>query len=257
MARLLALAYGAICYIIFFATFLYAIGFVGDLVVPKGIDGGTRGPAGIAIIIDLALLSLFAVQHSGMARQGFKRLWTRLIPPAIERSTYVLFASAALILLFWLWRPLRAPIWTVASPIGPDLLWALFFAGWGVVLVSTFLISHFELFGLSQVWAFSRQRGHEPPNFRTPFFYGLVRHPIYLGFIIAFFATPRMTAGHLLFAAVATAWMLVAIQLEERDLVAVFGAQYQAYRARVSMILPLPKARRPAEPPSPAADLGS
>ncbi|MGH6986042.1 MAG: methanethiol S-methyltransferase [Caulobacteraceae bacterium] len=257
MTRLLGLAYGAICYLAALATIIYAIGFVGDLLVPKTIDMGVVGSRGAAVIIDIALLLLFAIQHNVMARQGFKRAWTRFVPPAIERSTYVLFASVALILLFWLWRPLAAPVWTVTAPFWAGVLWVLYFAGWAIVLLSTFLISHFELFGLSQVWAFSRQRGHEPPSFRTPFFYRLVRHPLYLGFVIAFFAAPHMSVGRLLFAVVVTTWMLVAIQLEERDLVAAFGAQYEAYRGRVPMILPLPKTRRSAEPPSPAADLRS
>ncbi|HEV2363588.1 MAG TPA: isoprenylcysteine carboxylmethyltransferase family protein [Caulobacteraceae bacterium] len=244
----LALAYGALCYLIFFLTFLYAIGFVGDLVVPKSIDSGPATALPLALAIDLALLGLFAVQHSGMARQAFKKWWTRFVPWPIERSTYVLAASLVLILLYWAWRPLPQTIWSVQASWAVALLWVLFFAGWGIVLISTFLISHAELFGVSQVWAFSRGQKHQPPQFKTPLFYKLVRHPIYFGFVVAFFAIPKMTLGHLVFALASTAWMLIAIQLEERDLITLFGARYLTYRTQVSMILPLPRLSRAGPP---------
>ena len=255
MTRWLAAAYGAAAYLLFLATFLYAVGFVGNILVPKGIDGGTAGPVGASLAVNLALLGLFAVQHSLMARPFFKRWWTRFVPKAIERSTYVLLASLALVLLFWLWRPLPETVWRVASPVAATALWALFWTGWATVLVSTFLISHFELFGLKQVWLHLRRRTADPARFRTPFLYGFVRHPLYLGFVLAFWATPHMTVGHLLFAAATTAYILIAIQLEERDLVAVFGAEYVDYRRRVSMLVPLPPrgAPEPAEIPPAAA----
>jgi protein-S-isoprenylcysteine O-methyltransferase Ste14 len=241
LGRTLAAAYGVVCYVVFFATFLYAIAFVGNIRVPRSIDvGPSAGPAE-ALVIDALLLSIFAIQHSVMARAWFKRAWTRIVPQVIERSTYVLFSSLALILIFWQWRPITDPLWSVQSEIGARLLWALFAAGWLIVLVSTFLISHFELFGLSQVWGFFTRKEPESAQFRTPLFYKAVRHPLYLGFIIAFWATPHMTLGHAFFAFMCTAYMLVAIQFEERDLVRAFGETYVGYRSRVSMIIPMPK----------------
>ena len=246
--RILAFVYGAVCYLIFFVTFLYAIGFVGNLVVPKSIDSGppaatlTRG-----LIANLILLSIFAIQHSVMARPWFKRMWTRIVPEPIERSTYVLFASLALIFLFWQWRSIAdIVVWDVTNPVGAAALWALFFIGWGIVLLSTFMINHFDLFGLRQVDLYRRGEEYSDVGFRTPFFYGFVRHPIMLGFIIAFWATPHMTAGHLLFAAVTTVYILVAIQLEERDIVDAHGAEYEKYRKRVSMLVPIPKGKSEA-----------
>jgi methanethiol S-methyltransferase len=239
MGRFFAVAYGLVCYAIFFAAFLYAIGFVGGLVVPKAIDDGAGGSLAVALVVDVLLLGVFAVQHSVMARPAFKAVWTRIVPAPGERSTYVLFASLALALLYWQWRPITQPvIWQVSMPWLADTLWVLFGLGWLTVLTSTFLIDHFDLFGLRQVWVYARKGEIPPPEFRTPLFYKVVRHPIYLGFIVAFWATPRMTPGHLLFAAATTAYILIAIQLEEHDLIGLFGDRYRRYRASVSMIVP-------------------
>jgi protein-S-isoprenylcysteine O-methyltransferase Ste14 len=237
--RALAVLYGVFAYGVFFFSFLYAAGFVGNLVVPKGIDSGASAGVAQAVLIDIVLLGVFAVQHSVMARPAFKRWWTKFVPASVERSTYVLLASLALLLLYWQWRPLTQPIWTVTG-VWAQVLWAVFWLGWGLVLLSTFLINHFDLFGLKQVWDYRARREAPPPEFKTPWFYKTVRHPIYLGFILAFWATPAMTAGHLLFAAATTAYILIGIQLEERDLIAAFGEQYARYRKRVSMLVPLP-----------------
>ncbi len=242
--KLLALAYGAVCYLIFFVTFLYAIGFVEDLVVPRTIDGGATAPLVTALVIDTLLLGVFAVQHSLMARPFFKRWWTRFVPWAVERSTYVLFASLALILIFWQWRAVPQTVWSVAPGLLSTLILAVSFIGWAVVLTSTFLINHFDLFGLRQVWAYRREGQQPPPEFVTPLFYKVVRHPIYLGFIIAFWAAPTMSVGHLYFAFATTAYILIAIQFEEHDLITLFGDRYREYRKQVSMIVPLPRPER-------------
>jgi protein-S-isoprenylcysteine O-methyltransferase Ste14 len=236
--RFVAFLYGLASYVVFFVTFLYAIGFVSGLVVPKTIDGGTVVPMEEALIVDLLLMSLFAIQHSVMARKQFKQWWTQLVPKSIERSTYVLFSSLALVLLFWQWRPLTTVIWSIDNPQIAMAVIGLSFAGWLIVLTSTFLINHFELFGLHQVANNLAGVPMPAPRFRTPFYYKFVRHPIYLGFIIAFWAAPTMTAGHLLFAAVTTAYIVVGILLEERDLIDLFGDEYRRYRGRVSMLVP-------------------
>ncbi|HEX2816999.1 MAG TPA: hypothetical protein VHN39_11420 [Phenylobacterium sp.] len=225
-------------YAVFFAAFLYAIAFVDNAVVPKTIDSGSVGVFLPTLIVDTLLLGVFAIQHSVMARPAFKAWWTKIVPPAVERSTYVFLASLALVLLYWQWRPMPAVIWSAKSPLVVEALWAVNGLGWLIVLTSTFLINHFDLFGLRQVWAYASGKAIPPPEFRTPLFYRVVRHPIYLGFIMAFWVTPQMSLGHLYFALATTAYILIGIQLEERDLLAFFGDTYVAYRRRVSMILP-------------------
>ena len=236
--RVLTLCYGGLAYLIFLGTFLYAIGFVSQYFVPKTIDTGPTSSLPTALAINLVLMSLFAVQHSGMARQGFKKLFARFASPAIERSTYVLLASLTLILLFWQWQPMPTVAWHIENPVLAGVAIAGGFLGWLIVLYSTFLISHFELFGLTQVVTHFAGRMAAPVKFKTPGLYRLIRHPIYLGFIIAFWSAPTMTLGHFLFASVTTAYIFVGIRLEERDLVSLFGNEYQRYRARVAMLLP-------------------
>lgn len=249
MGRMLAVVYGAVSYIVFFVTFLYAIGFVGNFAVPKSIDSGPGAATfARAMILNVILLTIFAVQHSVMARPGFKKWWTKLVPEPIERSTYVLLSSLALILMFWQWRSMTDIVWKIDNAIGRDVLWLLFIIGWGMVLISTFLISHFDLFGLRQVWLYYKGQDYSRLNFSERLLYKFVRHPIMLGFIIAFWATPTMTTGHLLFAAVTTAYIIVAIQLEERDIAGVHGDTYNEYRSRVSMLVPMPARKKP-EPP--------
>lgn len=248
MSRLFSLLYGAACYVLFLATFLYAIAFVAGIGVPRHVDNGPAAPWPLALSIDLALLALFAVQHSVMARPGFKRWWTRFVPPQLERSTFVLASSLALVLLFWQWRPLPMRIWDVGGDAARWALYALSASGWLLVLVSTFLINHFDLFGLRQVWFHAHGRGPGPHGpFVTRAFYRVVRHPIMLGFLVAFWATPTMSAGHLVFALMTTGYILVAVKfLEERDLVAQFGETYRDYQRRVPMLLPWRKPDRPA-----------
>jgi protein-S-isoprenylcysteine O-methyltransferase Ste14 len=239
MGRVLAFLYGMVCYAIFFVTFVYAIGFVTGLAVPKGIDSGPEGPLLPSLAIDMALLGVFAVQHSLMARPAFKAWWAKIVPAPVERSTYVLFSSLALALICWGWRPVTHVIWSVGGTWA-NVIWTLAAAGWLIVLLSTFLISHFDLFGLRQTWAFASGKKAPALEFRTPLFYRVVRHPIYVGFILAFWAAPVMSLGHLAFAIATTAYILIAIQLEERDLVSAFGEVYVRYQKQVSMIVPWP-----------------
>ena len=242
MRRLMYLLYGGVAYLLFVATTLYAIGFVEGALVPRTVDaGGTVSPPGIALLVDALLLALFAVQHSGMARQAFKRAWTRLLPQPMERSTYVLASSACLLLLFYCWRPIPAVVWSVEAGVPRLVLHALSALGWGIALLSTFLINHFELFGLRQVYLAARRREPADSRFRTPLLYRLVRHPLYLGFIIAFWAAPTMTVGRLVFALGMLGYILVGIELEERDLVREFGRTYLRYRERVRGLVPVPR----------------
>jgi len=238
LARSIAFLYGVFAYILFLGTILYAIGFVSNLVVPKTLETGTAGPLAEALIVDLVLMSIFALQHSVMARKQFKQWWTQFVPKAVERSTYVLLSNLALILLMWQWRPMPAVVWHIGDPQIAMAVTGVSLVGWVIVFTSTFLINHFELFGLHQVTTDLAGRTIPAPRFRTPLYYKFVRHPLYLGFIIAFWAAPTMTAGHLLFAAVTTAYIFVGILLEERDLIDLFGDDYRRYKKRVSMLVP-------------------
>ena len=245
MARALSLFFAVLCYAIFFAAFLYLIAFVGDFAfIPRTVDNPASAMgAGASIVIDIALIALFGVQHSVMARKGFKRAWTTVVPAQCERSTFVLLASVALIVLFLFWKPIDAAIWTVQNPVAGTALWVLFWLGWGLVLISTFLINHFELFGLQQAWFHARGRQEQAPQMREPSLYRFVRHPMMLGFFFAFWATPRMSAGHLLLAAGMSVYILIALHYEERDLVGLFGAGYEDYRGRVGMLFPKLRSR--------------
>jgi protein-S-isoprenylcysteine O-methyltransferase Ste14 len=247
--RILAFVYGTAAYAVFFATFLYAIGFVGNFAVPKSMDSPAEGPWSTALLIDAALLALFALQHSIMARPAFKRALTRVVSPVVERSTYVLASSLALIVLFWQWRPLGGVVWSVENEIGVALLYAGFAFGWGLVLVTTFAINHFDLFGLRQVWRHLLGQPQQGLKFVTPVLYRTVRHPLYVGWFFAFWCTPTMTVTHLFFAVMTTAYILIAIQLEERDLMHVHP-EYAEYRTRVPMLIPFLRGRGRAVPPS-------
>ncbi len=239
MQRAFFMGFAFVSYTIFFATFLYLIAFVGDLPwVARTVDRGPDAPLATALIINIALIALFGIQHSVMARQGFKRAWKKIVPEPAERSIYVLAASAVLILLFLLWRPIDGVVWETDSRLLAGLLWLLFGAGWGIVLLSTFLINHFELFGLQQAWFNLRGRAAAAPQFRQPFFYKLVRHPLYAGFFLAFWATPQMTVGHLVLAIGMSVYMLIAIRYEELDLVGLFGEDYERYQREVGMLVP-------------------
>jgi len=254
LRRIIAFLYGVVCYVAFLATFLYAIGFIGNFGVPKSIDSGPHRSFTYALAVNAALLGLFAVQHSVMARQWFKQAWTRVVPAPVERSTYVLFSSVALLVLFWTWEPMGGVIWSVENSAGQVVVQALYAVGWLIVLVATFLINHFDLFGLRQVWLHLRGIPYEPLRFRTPGLYQIVRHPLYVGWLLVFWSAPLMTVAHLVFAIATTAYILLAIQFEERDLVR-SHAEYAEYRRRVPMILPLPSLsrRRHATVPQQAA----
>ena len=243
LKRLAFAVYGLVSYVIFLGTFLYAIGFIGNLGTPTALDGPARQPLAAALAINAGLLTLFAVQHSVMARPWFKERWTRLVPQPVERSTYVLFSSVALLLLFWLWQPMGGQVWSVTDPAGRLVLLGLFAFGWSLVLVATFLINHFDLFGLRQVWLFLLGRPYSGLRFGTPGPYRLIRHPLYLGWFFAFWMTPTMTTAHLVFAIATTAYILLAIQFEERDLVT-FHPEYAEYRRRVPMLIPFSTRRR-------------
>lgn len=238
MSKAASLGFAVIAYAVFLATFLYLIGFVGDLAaLPRTVDRGLEGPLGQAIAVDLALIALFGVQHSVMARKGFKHAWTRIVPVQAERSVYVLAASLVLIVLFAFWHPIEGTVWLASGALA-TVLWVVFAIGWALVLLSTFLINHFELFGLQQAWFHARGREAAAPQFRQPLLYKQVRHPLYLGFLVAFWATPHMTYGHLLLAAGMSIYILIAIRHEERDLVALFGRDYEDYREKVGMLTP-------------------
>lgn len=246
MRRVLALTYGVAAYLFFLGTFVYAIGFVGNIGVSKGIDAGPISSLPVTIAIDALLLGVFAVQHSLMARQGFKRVWTRIVPHSVERSTYVVASTLALALLLWQWRPLPGVVWDLRGTTAATILMGLFGVGWAVLLISTCLVNHLELFGLAQVWAYFRGRELPHPAFRTPGLYRVVRHPIYFGFVIGFWSAPVMTTGHLMFAIATTGYILVGIFFEERDLVAAYGQTYRDYRKRVPMLIPFFKRSRSA-----------
>jgi protein-S-isoprenylcysteine O-methyltransferase Ste14 len=239
MGRIISFLYGAIAYAAFLAAFLYAIGFVGNIVVPKSIDSGAEGTFGGGLIINAVLLALFAIQHSVMARHGFKKWWTKIVPQSVERSTFVLIASLLLFLLFWQWKPMPAEVWNLENTTGALILNIFFWLGWLIVLLSTFMINHFDLFGLRQVYLNLSRKEYTNLDFKTTGFYKYIRHPLMTGFIIAFWATPLMTVGHLVFAIATTAYILIAIQIEERDLVSLHGEKYESYRLQVSMLLPV------------------
>jgi protein-S-isoprenylcysteine O-methyltransferase Ste14 len=238
MGKFIAFLYGLVAYLVFLGSFLYAIGFVTGIAVPKTIDSGPFAPMSEALIVDLLLLGLFAIQHSVMARKEFKQWWTQFVPASVERSTYVLFSSLLLILMFWQWRAIPAVVWQVTNQSLAQALLGLSLVGWLIVLLGTFLINHFELFGLHQITNNFTGRSMPAPQFTTPFFYKVVRHPIYVGFLIAFWATPIMTMGHLLFSVMTTGYIIIGTLLEERDLIAAFGDDYRRYRERVSMLIP-------------------
>ena len=241
MKKILVLLYGVISYLLFFGTFLYAFGFVGNLYVPKSIDGEPQVPLAQAILINASLLLVFALQHSIMARPVFKKWWTKIIPEQAERSTYVLFSSICLLLLVWQWQPMGGFIWRIEEPLAKTIMTVLFITGWWIVLISTFMINHFDLFGLRQVWFYFIGKKYEPLQFRIPFFYKYVRHPLYLGWLIAFWATPVMSAAHLLFAVLTTGYILTAIKFEEKDLITHFGGKYLSYKRWVPKIIPFTK----------------
>ena len=238
MKRLIAMLYGIVCYAVFFATFLYLIGFLGNLLVPRSVDVGPDATLAVALVINLALIALFGVQHTVMARPGFKKAWTRIVPMSVERSTYVLLSSLILVLLYWAWRPIDSVIWQLNAAWAQNIMWAVFFGGFLLVLLSTFIIDHFDLFGLRQVWLNFRQKTYTHTGFKVTFFYKFVRHPLYVGWIMSFWGAPTMTTGHLLFAVGMTGYILIAIRYEERDLVKFLGEDYVRYQEKVPMLIP-------------------
>jgi methanethiol S-methyltransferase len=238
MKRIVAFSYGTLCYLVFLATFVYAVLFLGNIGLPRTIDGEANAPLWQALLINTLLLGLFAVQHSVMARPAFKQWWTRLVPKPVERSTYVLFSSLALLLLFYTWQPMGGTVWNVRDPIMRGTIYSLFAGGWLLILVATFLINHFDLFGMRQVWLYLNRLPYTPLEFKTPGLYRYVRHPLYVGWLLTFWATPTMTAAHLVFAIATTAYILIAIQFEERDLADIHGSAYEAYRRQVPMLVP-------------------
>ncbi len=250
MRAMLSFLYGAACYVLFVITFLYMMGFVANLVVPKSIDSGSAGPLSQAILINLSLPGLFAVQHTIMARPAFKRWWTRFVPAQIERSTFVLVTCLILFAMVWQWRPMTASVWSIENQAARCAIWSLHYLGWAIVLYSSFLIDHFDLFGLRQVWLHLRGQPYAHAPFAMPWLYRLVRNPLMLGFLIAFWATPEMTQGHLLFDAATTGYILIGIQFEERDLIRILGEDYRRHRANTPMLLPRPR-RRPVAVPAP------
>ncbi len=256
VGRVSAFVYGLFCYALFLASFVYAIGFLGNFGAPKSIDSGADRSFGEALVINAALLGLFAVQHSVMARQWFKKAWTRIVPTSVERSTYVLFSSAALLVLYWKWEPMGGVVWSVQNATTRIALWALYGGGWALVLLATFLINHFDLFGLRQVWFKMRGEEYQALGFRTPWLYRYVRHPLYVGWLLVFWSTAQMTAAHLVFAIATTAYILVAVQFEERDLMKMH-AEYAEYRRKVPMILPAASDRVPEKLRRPAASQAS
>lgn len=241
MKRYLIIGYGAAAYLLFLAAFLYLVGFVGNFLVPRTVDHGLPSPAWQAVLVNVLLVGAFGIQHSVMARPAFKAWWTRIVPSSIERSTYVVLSSAVLVLLYWQWRSMPAVIWDVQQPAGRALVWAVFWLGWAIALASTFMVSHFDLFGLRQVYLAWRGKPYTHIGFHARFLYRLVRHPLMLGFLIAFWAAPTLTAGHLLFSVAMTGYILIAVQLEERNLVAALGDQYRDYRRDVPALIPRPR----------------
>jgi protein-S-isoprenylcysteine O-methyltransferase Ste14 len=255
MRRVLVLAYGLVTYALFFGTFCYSIGFLADLFVPKSIDSpAADGSPVTAVLVNLAVLTVFALQHSVMARPGFKRAWTKIIPEPAERSTYVLLSTLAMWLVFWGWQPIGGTVWSVQSAVGQTALTGLLLGGFGLVLYATLLISHFDLFGVRQVWLHFRGVEYTHLPFDTPSLYKHVRHPLYVGWFVAFWATPHMSLGHLMFATVCSAYIVVALVFEERDLTAHFGARYARYKQEVPAFLPWPGRRTRPSRPQPAAN---
>jgi len=252
MKKALTVVYGALSYALFLGVFLYLVGFLADVFVPRTVDAGPESPLGTALLIDGLLLGLFGLQHSGMARKGFKRRWTRVVPEPIERSTYVLITNLVFLLLFWQWRPIPASVWEVSQPLAAGALWMAYGFGWALILAASFAVDHFDLFGLKQVVQFAREREARSPEFTARLFYRFVRHPLYVGWLIVFWATPSLSVGHLVFSLGMSAYILIAIQLEERDLVREHGRAYLEYKQRVPMLVPRAGRRAAGATPVPA-----